>query len=198
MLTVRKPTPELMRRYIAAQSKLKFTYSAVGATATTPPANFLVDHTRVELGQGAALYQQARRALAEWNQFALGWLEAWPTDTPIAAGETVAVVARAFGLWWINAARIVYVVDEKTDAASRFGFAYGTLPGHVEAGEERFLVEWDRATDRVYYDILAFSRPRHYLARINKWQVRRLQKRFAQRSAAAMRAAVRAEDDRQE
>ncbi len=49
---------------------------------------------------------------------------------------------------------------------SRFGFAYGTLPGHVESGEERFLVEWDRGDDAVWYDILAFSRPNHVLTRL--------------------------------
>lgn len=33
--------------------------------------------------------------------------------------------------------RVVYLVDE----ADRRGFAYGTLPGHPERGEELFLVE---------------------------------------------------------
>ena len=50
------------------------------------------------------------------------------------------------GLWWLNACRIVYVVDE-AGPVTKFGFAYGTLPGHAGTGEERFLVEWDRASD---------------------------------------------------
>jgi uncharacterized protein (UPF0548 family) len=73
---------------------------------------------------------------------------------------------------------------------SRYGFAYGTLPGHVEAGEERFLVEWNKSDNRVWYDIVAFSRPRHVLARLGNFQVRRMQKRFARESAAAMVRAV--------
>ena len=75
-------------------------------------------------------------------------------------------------------------------AGSRFGFAYGTLPGHAESGEERFLVEWDRADDAVWYDILAFSRPRHPLARLGYPLTRRTQRRFARDSAAAIRQAV--------
>jgi uncharacterized protein (UPF0548 family) len=71
-----------------------------------------------------------------------------------------------------------------------FGFAYGTLPGHAESGEERFLVEWDRAGGDVWYDLLAFSRPRHVLARLGYPLARRLQNRFAKESAAAMRRAV--------
>ena len=51
-------------------------------------------------------------------------------------------------------ARVVYVVDEPR----RRGFAYGTLPGHPERGEESFVVE-RLADDSVWLVIRAFSRP---------------------------------------
>lgn len=92
-------------------------------------------------------------------------------------------------MWWLNACRIVRVIDEE-GAISRFGLAYGTLPAHVECGEERFMIEWDRATNRVFDDILVFSRPNHFLSRIGYLLVRRLQKRFGRESAAAMMRAV--------
>jgi len=76
-------------------------------------------------------------------------------------------------------------------AVNRFGFAYGTLPDHAGSGEERFLVEWDTDDDSVWYDILAFSRPRHFLARLGYPWMRRAQKPFGRQSAAAMRRAVR-------
>jgi uncharacterized protein (UPF0548 family) len=171
---------------------LAFTYESVGGTAPRGelPADFAVDELRVELGRGRELFNAARQGIEAWAQFDLGWCEAWPRETPIRAGEVVAVVARSMGLWWANATRIAYVVDDPVesteDAVARFGFAYGTLPGHVEMGEELFLVEWDRATDVVTYSILAFSRPRHPLARIGRPLVRRLQQRFREDSAAAM------------
>ena len=62
----------------------------------------------------------------------------------------------------MNACRVVYVVDEP----GRFGLAYGTLPGHVERGEERFLVERDSTDGSVWYDLLAFSRPNSLVARL--------------------------------
>ena len=93
------------------------------------------------------------------------------------------------GCWWLNSCRIVYVIDEQ-NPVWRFGFAYGTLPGHIEAGEERFLLEWSAADDIVWYDILAFSRPRHMLARLGYPLVRRMQKQFGRDSAAAMRRSV--------
>jgi uncharacterized protein (UPF0548 family) len=148
-----------------------------------------VDRTRIKLGCGGAVFQAAKDALARWGHFRLGWVEAVPADTPIRAGEVVAVVARVLGLWWLNACRIVYVVDE-SGPVCRFGFAYGTLPGHAESGEERFMVEWDRASEAVWYDILAFSRPRHPLARLGYPLTRRAQKRFARASTAAMQKAV--------
>ncbi|MFO1006674.1 MAG: DUF1990 domain-containing protein [Planctomycetaceae bacterium] len=189
MFSFRKPTGESIRRILLEQAKLDFTYSAVGATAQTPPAGYVVDRTRMELGTGESVFLAAKSALKRWEQFRLGWVESWPRDTPIQAGEVVAVMGWVLGVWWLNFCRIVYVVDE-SGPVTRYGFAYGTLPGHVESGEELFLIEWDRNTDRVSYSILAFSRPNHFLARLGYPLVRRNQKRFGQDSAAAMLRAV--------
>ena len=189
MLLLRKPSPAAVRDFLAGQIGLEFTYPAVGATASVPPAGYVVDHTRIKLGEGEAAFRSARAALERWDEFALGWVDAGPRDTPIRAGAVVAVTARVLGLWWLNACRVVYVVDA-AEPVRRFGFAYGTLPGHAESGEERFLVEWDRADDSVWYDILAFSRPAHVLARLGYPLTRRAQKRFARGSAAAMLRAV--------
>src|SRR4029079_18649839 len=93
-------------------------------------------------------------------------------------------------LWWLNACKIVYVVDE-WGPIRRFGLAYGTLPDHAGRGEERFLIEWDQADNNVWYDILAFSRPNHFLTRLGYPIVRRTQKRFGQDSATSMLPGVR-------
>jgi uncharacterized protein (UPF0548 family) len=192
VISFRKPSAESLRRIVAAQSALEFTYPRVGATKAggPAPAGYIVDHTRVELGRGSPIFGRARDALARWDQFRLSWLQAFPDDTPLRAGETVIVLARAFGVWWTNAARIVYTIDEPEEPLARFGFAYGTLPDHLESGEERFLIEWDRETDQVSFDILAFSRPRHFLTRIARRQARAMQKKFGQQSAAAMQAVL--------
>ncbi len=190
MLLPRKPDLTKIQSFLDRQRTLPFSYEPVGATAGDPPAGFVVDHTRVELGQGLAVFAAGRAALERWEQFRLGWLEAVSFAAPIREGEVAGIVARALGLWWLNACRIVYVIDELSPR--RFGFAYGTLPGHVEAGEERFLIETDEA-GRVWYDILAFSRPRHVLAKIGYPYVRRMQKRFARDSAAHVQRIGRAE-----
>jgi uncharacterized protein (UPF0548 family) len=179
----------MIRKFLAAQAKLDFSYVDVGATATVPPAGYTVDHTRIKLGAGEAVFKNARAALEHWDHFRLGWVEAFPSETTIRPGLVVAVIARKFRIWSLNACRIVYVIDEP-GPVHRYGFAYGTLPDHVETGEERFLVEWDEGTGEVWYDILAFSRPRHPLIRAGNFYIRRIQKRFGRESAAAMQRVV--------
>jgi uncharacterized protein (UPF0548 family) len=58
--------------------------------------------------------------------------------------------------------RVVYVVDEPDQR----GFAYGTLPGHAESGEERFVVRYDPATDEVHADVTAFARHATWWSRL--------------------------------
>ena len=57
--------------------------------------------------------------------------------------------------------RVLEVIDE----SRRRGFAYGTLPGHPEAGEERFILE-QVEDGRILFTITAYSRPASALARL--------------------------------
>jgi len=190
MLFLKKPSSADITSFLVTQSKLGFSYPAVGATAMVPPSlGFNVDHARVLLGKGERVFTAARMALERWDHFRLDWVEAAYPETSIRVGGVVAVVGRSFGIWCLNACRIVYVVDED-GPVKRFGFAYGTLPGHIEIGEERFLIEWDRQDDSVTYDILAFSRPHGVLARLSYLWLRRMQECFRRDSGAAMMRAT--------
>ena len=182
MFMVREPREDDIVRFIASQHDLPFTYAEVGATNARPPAGYNVDHNRIQLGSGEATYRSAADALKNWRHFELGWVGIVPRGVPVEVGATVAVKARAFGTWSLSACRVVYTIDEDR----RFGFAYGTLPDHVERGEERFLIEW-LADDTVWYDILAFSRPQHPLVRLSAPLARRLQKQFARDSLNRMK-----------
>ncbi len=190
MFSLARPAPATVQARLKVQAQLPYSYAAVGATATTPPDDYLVDHNRVQLGYGAATFAQGCAALRGWIMFDLGWIDLlWP-DAPIIAGTTVGILAHLPGLQILNACRIVYVVDETKPAVSRFGFAYGTLPGHVERGEERFLIEWHHGDDSVWYDILAFSQPNHPLVRLGYPVTRYYQKRFARASLRRMAQSV--------
>jgi uncharacterized protein (UPF0548 family) len=186
MFRITEPSDEDVAKFISSQRNLDFTYPEVGATNATPPAGFTVDHNRIQLGHGEATYARAVEALKKWRQFELGWVTIVPRGVAVEVGATVAVKARAYGTWSLSASRVVYVIDE----SRRFGFAYGTLPDHVECGEERFLIEW-LEDDSVWYDIFAFSKPRHPLVRLSSPLARLLQKRFARESLRKLAADVR-------
>jgi len=189
MFFLKEPSDLAISTFIADQRDRPFSYSAVGATNGTPPEGFIVDHNRIQLGCGKQVYERALSALQHWEQFDLGWVSIVPKGVPIEIGATVAVKARAFGRWSLNATRIVYVVNER-DAVERFGFAYGTLPDHAESGEERFTVEFHLDDESVWYDILAFSKPQHLLVKMAYPLARRLQKRFARDSMERMRSMI--------
>jgi len=189
MFTLRKPSVEDIRQFMLRQDTQHFSYPFVGVTQVTPPVGYDVDHNHIRLGTGRDTFERAKAALRHWEMFNLGWVQLhWP-DASIIVNSTVAVIAHVWGLWITNACRIVYVREEMGPVET-FGFAYGTLPAHVERGEERFLVQWDHRDDSVWYNLLAISQPHHILARVGYLYVRHLQKCFARDSLRAMQRAV--------
>lgn len=190
MLLLRRPARPALQRFLQSQASAPFSYPQPGLSRSNAAfPGYVVDHNRVRLGQGAETFQRAVSALRRWEQFRVGWVELlWP-EAPIEPGTVVGIFTKQLGFHTLNACRIVYVLDE-AGPPRRFGFAYGTLPRHAERGEERFLIEWDPADDSVHYDIYAYSRPKHPLARLAYPLARHFQKRFARGSKAAMLRAV--------
>lgn len=177
-----KPSAERIRAFIATEHRRPFSYAAVGQTRREEPVSgFDNDCNFIELGKGEAVWAAAKEAIARWKMFPGGWACIAPDNTPIREGETVAMSARVMGLWWLNSCRIVYVWDDK----QHYGFAYGTLPGHVECGEELFMVE-KTADGVVRYVIKAFSRPRFWMARLAYPLARWHQRKFVRDSRQSM------------
>ncbi|MFN8302119.1 MAG: YndJ family transporter [Saprospiraceae bacterium] len=185
--SLRLPNSARLAAFLEKEKTQAFTYSEVGRTADTEACVEGFDHDAqcVVVGRGLADFERARQALREWAHFPPAWTRILPGQAPLSAGNTVAMFFRLFGLWWHNSCRIVYAVEEPR----RFGFAYGTLPAHLERGEELFLVRLDEE-ERVWYEIRAFSRPGALLARLAYPVVRLLQEKFRQDSAAAMTAFI--------
>lgn len=185
MFFLRQPSPEAIRRFISSQRALPFAYAEVGATAGKIPPGYVVDHNRIKLGAGKETFDRAVTALTDWEQFNLGWVKVVPSGTPLEVGSVVAILTRHFGFWSLSACRVAYLINDD-GPVKRFGFAYGTLTDHVERGEERFTIEWHKADDSVWYDILAFSRPNKLPVTVALPLTRMLQKRFARDSLAAV------------
>lgn len=190
MFFLSRPSDERIREIIEEQRSADFSYEDVGATKGLMPSGYRILHRHLELGRGAERFALAVEAIHRWKTFNFPGVWVYPPEAPIDRGNTVAVLVKHFGFWSANCCRIVYVLDED-GPVQRFGFAYGTLPEHAAQGEERFLVEWDRYSDMVSYDIVSFSRPRHWLAMVGYPLAQKTQKRFLENSLNAMTRAVK-------
>ncbi len=187
-LRLTPPSDEEALAFLARQREAKFSHPYVGHTRNEPPPGYRVGRRRVELGSGRQIYVRAVEQLRAWRMFDLPWVQLYPTGARPTPGTTVALVATWAGLWSMDALRVVYAIDEH----DRSGFATGTLPGHLLAGEERFMVEIDRA-GRVSFDVYAFSRPDHPIASVGLPLLRHLQRKFRRESTRRFAKAVNAE-----
>jgi len=137
---------------------LPLTYTEVGATAGPLPAGYHHVQKSAVIGRGRSRFEQAAEKGLRWGMLRGAHLRVDATSEVAGVGSEVIV-----HLGPVRApCRVVYVVDEP----DRRGFAYGTLPGHAESGEERFVVRYDPATDEVYAEVTAFSRHATWWSRL--------------------------------
>lgn len=192
MFLLDKPDDQAIDKFLDACGTDNFSYSEVGASRFGEiPKGYNADHNRIRLGAGAQDFAKAVIAIRNWKMFAMPWVQLCWTNTAINVGETVAALINHLGFWSLNASRIVYVIEEKGAVVEKFGFAYGTLTAHAEQGEERFSVELHHDTGEVWYDLFAFSKPKHVLAKLGYPLSRALQKQFASDSKKSMSRAVK-------
>lgn len=149
---------------------------AVGRTL----ADGLEPHTRV-LGRGRSVFEAAVERLQTWAPHRHLGARVLPIGVPPTLGESVVVDLRLGPIAIAVPNRIVAVVDEP----DRWGFAYGTLPGHHERGEERFVVE-HHADDNVTFTITVDAAPASVPARLAAPLVRWLQRAAIRRYLEAL------------
>ncbi|MDH6678864.1 uncharacterized protein (UPF0548 family) [Rhodococcus sp. LBL1] len=157
---------------MTARGARELTYREVGATAGELPAGYRHIRESISLGRGEDTFLAASDALMRWDVHRRAGLRV-AVETPTAApGTTIELRWLGFTI----PCRVIYVLDEP----DRRGFAYGTLSGHPESGEERFCVE--RAPDgSVRATITAFSRPGRWFTRLGDPAARAVQRYLTRR-----------------
>ncbi len=125
------------RHVLAAARSAELTYGHVGSTLA--PASRSGEFTdSIDVGFGQHAFASARAALQSWvPQRAIG-AQIVPADQAVELGATVLLVVPRGPVFFIAVDRVVAVIDERR----KYAFAYGTLPGHPERGEESFSVDW--------------------------------------------------------
>ncbi|MGW0929270.1 DUF1990 family protein [Streptomyces sp. NPDC002644] len=161
---------------------MSFTYEDVGATrdggVPCPPGYHSV-HERTRIGEGEDVFRRAAEALTTWRMHREMGVGITASAERAAPGVNVTVTLAGI----LKApCRVVWTADEPR----RVGWAYGTLPGHPESGEEAFVVT--RTGDgTVWLTVTAFSRPAKWYAKAGGPAVRGFQQAYARRCGVVLR-----------
>lgn len=188
-ITLRRPSDREIEALVRSSPELSYPELGLTAKLDDPgirerlAVRYDVDRHQFSLGSGFSLFKRASTALMCWHHFEIPWLH-FHGSGPVGSGQVVATATSVAGIWFTNPCRVVYV-DSRSDSNS-VAYAYGTLRGHAECGEERFSVSLDPSSGAVTYEIAAFSRPALLLSKLGYPLARRLQRRFAAASAGAL------------
>jgi uncharacterized protein (UPF0548 family) len=135
---------------LARLTSKPFTYNEIGATRGPLPDGYHHVQDSARIGTGRERFEDAAARVMRWGMLRGAGVGVTPSSEVAEVGSVVVV-----RLGPVRApARVVYVIDDE----NRRGFAYGTLPGHAECGEELFAVRYDPVDDAVYAEVIAFSR----------------------------------------
>ena len=122
---------------LTALADTPLTYTAVGASRSGDvPAGYHRAARSVVVGSGRATFERAAAAVLDWRAQRGAGLRVSATGPASEPGTVVVLTAGLPRFGYDIPCRVVWA---SADGDER-GFAYGTLPGHPESGEECFLV----------------------------------------------------------
>ncbi|MER5732091.1 DUF1990 domain-containing protein [Streptomyces sp. NPDC002138] len=161
-------------------------YPDRGATRRRPlPDGYHHLHHRVLIGRGRAAFETAGAAVTTFRLHRATGMRVRAEHGAVRPGGRVEV-GIGFGPLRIDApCEVIWTAYEP----ARVGFAYGTLDGHPECGEEAFLVEL-AADGSVWFSVTAFSRPAAWYTRLAGPLVPVLQRGYARLLGRGLRALV--------
>jgi uncharacterized protein (UPF0548 family) len=161
----------------------RFSYPEVGATRDDSlPAGYRHLRERLPIGHGAKVFEAASEAVLSWAMHRALPVGIESGGRSAEPGVTAVVRLGLGPLSVLAPCEVVWAVHGQRLA----GFAYGTLRGHPEIGEEAFLVELDDSDD-VWLTVIAFSRPGAWFTRLAGPLVGPMQRVYARRCAAVLR-----------
>lgn len=159
------------------------TYPDVGATGGPLPAGYHHVQAGRVIGRGREAFARACDDLLAGEAQRRAGVRIRLSQVPLTTGTLVDMRIRLGPLVFRAPCRVVWT--ERT--ADRCGFAYGTLPGHPERGEERFALALT-PTGEVTFTITAFSLPGRWYTRLGGPVARRFQAHMTRRYLDALAA----------
>jgi uncharacterized protein (UPF0548 family) len=180
-------TPDLDRLAAAP-----FTYPEVGATRGDRfPVGYPAAERSGVVGSGRADFERAAAAVFDWRAQRGVGLRVRASGSPATPGTVVVLTAGLPRFGYDIPCRVVWA---QTHGDER-GFAYGSLPGHPESGEESFVVSIG-GDGEVVFRTRVFSRLASPLARLGGPVSRAVQLAALDRYVRSIAAATREPVDR--
>ncbi|MEV8588805.1 DUF1990 domain-containing protein [Streptomyces sp. NPDC051180] len=172
----------------SAHPRPVLTYPEVGATRTpeTLPAGYHHLRHSVTVGSGRAAFETAGAAVTSWRMHRASGARVRCEALRAAPGVALEVSAGLGPVRLGAPCSVVWTAYEQ----NRTGFAYGTLTGHPERGEESFVVSLEPGGS-VRFTVTAFSRPGTWYTRLAGPVVPLLQRAYARRLGRTLRRLVR-------
>ncbi|MDH2388005.1 DUF1990 domain-containing protein [Streptomyces sp. HNM0663] len=158
-------------------------YAEVGATRHEPlPSGYRhLRHTE-PIGRGRPCFEAAGAAVTTWGMHRGSGAR---VDSDAVRAEPGVRLEVSAGLGPLRLGAPCEVVWTAY-GPDRTGFAYGTLTGHPERGEESFVVDL-REDGTVWFTVTAFSRPAAWYTRLAGPLVPVLQRKYARRLGRTLR-----------
>ncbi|MEU8760288.1 DUF1990 domain-containing protein [Streptomyces sp. NPDC048659] len=161
-------------------------YPEVGATRARPlPAGYHHLGHSVRVGHGRADFEAAGAAVTSWAMHRATGARVTSAADRAEPGVTLEVSLGLGPVRFSAPCRVIWTTATETEA----GFAYGTLAGHPERGEESFVVEL-REDGAVWFTVTAFSRAAVWYTRLGGPVVRALQLAYARLLGRSLTALV--------
>ncbi|WP_423247130.1 DUF1990 family protein [Streptomyces pratisoli] len=158
-------------------------YPQAGATRLGPlPDGYHHLHHRTRIGRGRPAFETAGAAVTSWRMHRASGARVDASTTRAEPGSAVEVSLGIGPVRFRAPCRVIWTAYER----DRTGFAYGTLTGHPERGEECFVVEFGD-DGSVWFTVMAFSRPDRWYTRLAGPLVPLLQRLYARRLGATLR-----------
>jgi uncharacterized protein (UPF0548 family) len=169
---LRRPNEQQLKSVLSAQSKFPVTCATFDMSDQAhAPRGFKETGGSVLLGHGQSVLDGAVQNIKHWRVHEHAGLNVTPHGTEVNESDDVMLLKKLLIGYVTVSCRVLSI----TQSRDQWGFTYGTLPHHVERGEELFMVA--RASDgAVTFTVRAMSRPGHFLTKVGAPVARLIQR----------------------
>jgi uncharacterized protein (UPF0548 family) len=179
---LRRPNEQKLESVLAAQSKFAVAYAPSGLFKRAQTLwGFKETGGSVVVGHGQSVFDNATQNIKRWRVHERAGLTVTPHGAEVRESTDVILLMKLLIGYVSVSCRVVSVTQSK----DQWGFTYGTLPHHVERGEELFLVALAPG-GAVTFTVRAMSRPGHFLTKVGAPVAQRIQRKATDKYLQAM------------